>query len=74
MPVIDCTCLTCVSLGRQLVNQLLWDNKLRVSVYNGIVNANVSIIALVVNRGTDLFENTYNKTLHITVTQKMFDE
>lgn len=35
-----------------LVKQLLWDNKLGAPVFNGIVNANVSITALVASRGT----------------------
>lgn len=35
----------------RLVKQLLWDNKLGAPVSNGIVNANVSITALVPSRG-----------------------
>lgn len=35
----------------RLVNQLLWDNKLGVPVCSGIVNANVSITALVPTEG-----------------------
>lgn len=42
----------------RLVNQLLWDNKLGVPVCNGTVNANVSITALLANKGTNFFENT----------------
>lgn len=42
----------------RLVKQFLWDNKLGASVSNGIVNADVSITALVASRGTSLFENT----------------
>lgn len=48
----------------RLVKQLLWDNKLGASVSNGIVNANVSITALVASRGRSSFENTYNRFLY----------
>lgn len=61
----------------RLVKQCFWDNKLGVPLCNGIVNTNVSIIVLVANRGTDLFENRFclkSKTLNIRVTQKILHE
>lgn len=48
----------CLLGDEKLVKQLLWDNKLGAPVSNHIVNANVSITALVANRGTSSFLNT----------------
>ena len=45
----------CLLGDETLVKQLLWDNKLGTPVFNAIVNAKVSITALVARRGTSSF-------------------